>query len=73
MGQGNIVVFSFGTFFGKVFNKDRIPVADVLGCVVRACRRSGATFFHVSIAVREFSGWYVDESSQRKQEFCQEN
>ena len=34
MGQGNIVVFSFGTFLGKVFSKDRVPVTDVLGCVV---------------------------------------
>ena len=57
MGQGNIVVFSFGTFFGKVFSKDRIPVADVLGCVVKGMSQvAGATFFHVSIAVREFSG-----------------
>ena len=50
MGQGNIVVFSFGTFFGKVFSKDRIPVADVLGCVVKGMSQvAGATFFHVSI------------------------
>ena len=57
MGQGNIVVFSFGTFFGKVFSKDRIPVADVLGCVVKGMSQvAGATFFHVSIAVCEFSG-----------------
>ena len=34
MGQDNIVVFSFGTFLGKVFSKDRVPVTDVLGCVV---------------------------------------
>ena len=50
MGQGNIVVFSFGTFFGKVFSKDRIPVADVLGCVVKGMSQvAGATFFHVSM------------------------
>ena len=57
MGQGNIVVFSFGTFFGKVFSKDRIPVADVLGCVVKGMSQvARATFFHVSVTVCEFSG-----------------
>ena len=74
MGQGNIVVFSFGTFFGKVFSKDRIPVADVLGCVVKGMSQvAGATFFHVSIAVREFSGLVCldGEQPKRKQEFCQ--
>ena len=35
MGQGNIIVFSFGTFLGKVFGKDRIPMTDILGCVVK--------------------------------------
>lgn len=25
----------FGTFFGKVFGKDRIPIEDVLDCVVK--------------------------------------
>ena len=57
MGQGNIVMLSFGTFLGKVFSKDRIPVADVLGCVVKGMSQvARATFFHVSIAVCEFSG-----------------
>ena len=35
MGQSNIVVFSFGTFLGKVFSKDRIPMANVFGCIVK--------------------------------------
>ena len=35
MRQSNIVVFSFGTFLGKVFGKDRIPMTDILGCVVK--------------------------------------
>ena len=56
MGQGNIVVFSFRTFLGKVFSKDGIPVADVLGCVVESVSQIARTaFFHVSIAVCEFA------------------
>ena len=35
MGQGNIVVLSFSTFLGKVFSKDRIPMANVFGCIVK--------------------------------------
>ena len=35
MGQGNIIVLTFSTFFGKVFSKDRIPMTNVLGCVVK--------------------------------------
>ena len=56
MGQSNIVVFSFGTFLGKVFSKDRIPMANVFGCIVKRISQIGLTsFFHVSIAVCEFS------------------
>ena len=56
VGQGDIVVFSFGTFLGKVFSKDRIPVADILGCVVKGMSQvARTTFFHVSVAVCEFS------------------
>ena len=47
----------FSTFFGKIFSKDWVPMADILGCVVKGMSQvAGATFFHVSIAVREFSG-----------------
>ena len=35
MGYGNIIVLTFSTFFGKVFGKDRIPMTNVLGCVVK--------------------------------------
>ena len=35
MRQGNIIVLTFSTFFGKVFGKDRIPMTNVLGCVVK--------------------------------------
>ena len=54
MGQGNIVVFSFGTFLGKVFSKDGIPMANVFGCIVKRILQVARTsFFHVSIAVCE--------------------
>ena len=56
MGQGNIIVFSFGTFLGKVFGKDRIPMADTFSCIVECVSQiARTTLFHVSIAVCEFS------------------
>ena len=57
MGQGNIVVLSFSTFLGKIFSKDGIPVADVLGCVVEGISQiTRTTLLHVSVTVCKFSG-----------------
>ena len=57
MGQGNIVMLSFGTFLGKVFSKDRIPIADVLGRIVKGISQiSRTTLLHVSVTVCKFSG-----------------
>ena len=56
MGQGNIVVFSFGTFLGKIFGKDGIPMADTFSCIVECVTQiARTTLFHVSIAVCELS------------------
>src|SRR5574344_170894 len=52
MGQGNIVMLSFGTFLGKVFSKDRIPMTDILGCVVKGISQiTRTTLLHVSVTV----------------------
>ena len=47
----------FSTFFGKIFSKDWVLMADILGCVVKGMSQvARATFFHVSVTVCEFSG-----------------
>lgn len=33
MGKGNVVMFTFCSFFGEISRKSRIPVTDILGCV----------------------------------------
>ena len=43
-------MLSFGTFLGKVFSKDRIPIADVLGRIVKGISQiSRTTLLHVSV------------------------
>ena len=33
MGYSNIVMFTFGLLFGKVFGECRVPKTDISGCV----------------------------------------
>ena len=55
MRQGNIIVLTFSTFFGKVFGKDRIPMTNVLGCVVKGISQiTRTTLLHVSVTVCKF-------------------
>ena len=35
MRDGNIVVFSLRPLLGEIISKNRVPVADILGCVVK--------------------------------------
>lgn len=57
MGQGDVLMLFFGTFLGKVFGKDRIPIKDVLDCVVKGISEiTRSTFFCVNI-----TSWTQDE------------
>lgn len=57
MGQGDVLMLFFGTFLGKVFGKDRIPIKDVLDCVVKGISKiTRSTFFRVNI-----TSWTQDE------------
>ena len=57
MGKGDIVVFPLSPFSGKIGGEVGVPVTDILGYIVKCVAQvSGATFFHVRIAIFELSG-----------------
>ena len=56
MGNGNIVVFSFRPFLGKVSCKGGIPVADELRGVEQCIAEvTGTTLLHVGISIGQLA------------------
>ena len=57
VGKGNVVMFTFCSFFGEISSKSWIPVTDILGCVEKGIAQiSGTPLFHVRIAILELAG-----------------
>ena len=57
MGKRDIVVFALRTLLSKIGSKGRVPVTDILGCVVKGVAQvSRATLFHVWITILELPG-----------------
>lgn len=50
-------MFALCAFFGEISGKDRVPLADVFGSVVKSIAQvSGTSFLHMRVTVFELSG-----------------
>ena len=57
MGNSNIVVFALSPFLSEISGECRLPVTNILGCVVKGIAQiSRASLFHVWVAIFELPG-----------------